>query len=116
MEFLERPDPTRECVLVLDEPAFLCLPLPISNPERVVLITRPQTEMMAEAWNAGIVSVVSVDDPLPTVLLAIMAAGLRVAKVHDLPHPSGISPSGVLVPAPIGSDNRTFRSKKCKTQ
>ncbi len=39
---------------------------------------------MAEAWEAGVVSVVSEQDPISTVLLAIMAAGLRVDKHHGL--------------------------------
>ena len=84
VESVEMPDPSRNCVLVLDERAFERLPLPLANPERVVLITRKDThEMMAQAWEAGIVSVLSADDPINTVLLAIMAAALRVAKSHD---------------------------------
>ena len=61
------PSPSRtssqECVLVLDEAAFARLPLPLSNPERVVLITRKDPQTLAEAWDAGIVSVVSDDRP-----------------------------------------------------
>jgi len=48
---------------VLDEAAFARLPLPLSNPERVVLITRKDPQLLAEAWDAGIVSVVSGADP-----------------------------------------------------
>src|ERR1051325_7331656 len=84
------PDQSQDCVLVLDEAAFARLPLPLSNPERVVLITRKDPQALAEAWDAGIVSVVSDTDPLSTVLLAIMAAALRVAKSSSL---RGISPS-----------------------
>jgi hypothetical protein len=93
VELVERPDPSLNGVLVLDEASFERLPLPLPNPERIVLITRKQTELLAEAWDAGIVSVVSEDDPLNTVLLAIMAAALRVAQSHSVPVPSGISPS-----------------------
>ena len=39
VEAVDRPDPSQKCVLVLDELAFARLPLPLSNPERVVLIT-----------------------------------------------------------------------------
>lgn len=113
---VERPNPALAGVLVVDESGFARLPLPLPNPERVVLITRHQPQLMAEAWDAGIVSVVSMEDPLPTVLLAIMAATLRVAKIQDLQPPRGISPSGVLVPARISSENRTSRSRRCKTQ
>ena len=87
------PDPSQHCVLVLDETAFARLPLPLSNPERVVLITRKDPQLLAQAWDAGIVSVVSEEDPLNTVLLAIMAAALRVAKDPRRRHSSGISPN-----------------------
>jgi hypothetical protein len=93
VESVERPDLSRKGVLVLDESAFERLPLPLPNPERIVLITRKEPELLAEAWEAGIVSVVSEDDPLNTVLLAIMAAALRVAQIHAAPLPSAKSPS-----------------------
>src|SRR3712207_3860668 len=80
LECVAAPDLAQECVVVLDEATFARLPLPLTNPERVVLITRKDPQMMAEAWDAGIVSVVSDSDPISTVLLAIMAAALRVAK------------------------------------
>jgi len=117
VELVERPDPSRNCVLVLDERAFERLLLPLTNPERVVLITRKDThEMMAQAWEAGIVSVISADDPINTVLLAIMAAALRVAKSHSAATPSGISPSSESSVAPISPQNRTCGSKRCKSQ
>jgi hypothetical protein len=76
----ERPDPAQSGVLVLDESGFERLPLPLPHPERVVLVTRMDQELLSAAWEAGVVSVVSVDDPVDTVLLAIMAASLRVPK------------------------------------
>ena len=113
VESVDRPDPAKQCVLVLDEFAFARLPLPLSNPERVVLITRKDPQLLAEAWDAGIVSVVSDDDPINTVLLAIMAAGLRV----DKPHVSrAISPTPGAGPAPIAPQNRISGSKRCKIQ
>ena len=84
VEAVERPDLSRHCVMVLDEQAFERLPLPLSNPERIVLVARKEPQFLAQAWEAGIVSVVSEEDPLSTVLLAIMAAALRVAKTHHL--------------------------------
>lgn len=87
VESVQRPDTSVPSVLVMDEAAFARLPLPLSNPERIVLVSRKDPQSLAEAWDAGIVSVVSDDDPPNTVLLAIMAAGLRVAKF------SGISPN-----------------------
>ena len=85
VESVDCPDPTQQCVLVLDEQAFARLPLPLSNPERVVLITRKDPQLLAQAWEAGIVSVVSEQDPISTVLLAIMAAALRL---HNVPRNS----------------------------
>ena len=83
IEAVEQPDLSRHGVMVLDEQAFARLPLPLSNPGQIVLIAhkdRQASEFLAQAWEAGIVSVVSDEDPLSTVLLAIMAAALRVAK------------------------------------
>ena len=115
VESVGRPDPAKRCVMVLDQCALECLPLPLSNPERIVLITRRDPQLMAEAWDAGIVSVVSERDPLSTVLLAIMAAGLRVDKPHVELSPSGISPTAGTVHAPISSEHRNPGSKRCKT-
>jgi len=108
VESMERPDPSRHCVMVLDETGLAGLPLPLFNPERIVLVSRKNAEMLAEAWEAGIVSVVSDRDPISTVLLAIMAAGLRVDK------PSAISPSTGGEIAPISARNRAFRPKSLK--
>ena len=116
VEFVERPDPSRQCVLVLDESAFASLPLPLVNPERVVLITRKDPQLLAEAWEAGIVSVVSESDPLNTVLLAIMAAGLRIAKTHPASDPSGISPKSRAAAASIPPEIRPPAAKRCKIQ
>src|ERR1039457_1598712 len=115
VETVDRPDPSQKCVLVLDELAFARLPLPLSNPERVVLITRKDPQLLAQAWEAGIVSVVSEEDPISTVLLAIMAAALRVARSHaDVT--GGISPSCGTGSAGIGPLQRISGSKRCKTQ
>jgi hypothetical protein len=117
VESVACPDPSQSSVLVLDEAAFEGLALPLSNPERVVLITRKDIhQMMAQAWEAGIVSVVSADDPINTVLLAIMAAALRVAKFHSTAAPGGISPTVGPGPAQISPHNRISGSKRCKIQ
>ena len=116
VESVGRPDPSQHCVMVLDQSALEHLPLPFSNPERIVLITRKDAQLMAEAWEAGIVSVVSEQDPISTVLLAIMAAGLRVEKPHGSSLPSGISPTGGTVHVPLPPDHRNPGPKRCKTQ
>ena len=110
VECVERPDPSQPCVLVLDEAAFARLPLPLSNPERVVLVTRKDPQLLAEAWDAGIMSVVSEEDGPGTVLLSIMAAALRVAKS------SGISPNVGSDTAQLAPENRISRSKRLKVQ
>lgn len=110
VECVDRPDPSQRCVLVLDETAFARLPLPLSNPERVVLVSRKDPQLLAEAWDAGIVSVVSAEDPASTVLLAIMAAALRVAKS------SGISPSSASEVAQLAPINPHCRQKRTKIQ
>jgi len=116
IESVERPDLEQQKVLVLDEFAFARLPLPLSHPERIVLISRPDPQLLAQAWEAGIVSVVSQEDPLNTVLLAIMAAALRVVKIHNAGDPSGISPNSESVPASIAPPNSISGPKRFKSQ
>src|SRR5690348_13225896 len=99
VEIVERPDPAAPCVLVLDELNFERLSLPLDHPQRVVLISRQDPQLLARAWDAGIVSVASLEDSLPTVLLAVMAASLRVARDYEAP--GGISPNAENIPARI---------------
>ena len=116
VESVGQPDFSHRCVTVLDPSALERLPLPLTNPERIVLITHRDDQLMAEAWEAGIVSVVTEQDPISTVLLAIMAAGLRVDKLPGNLSPSGISPTAVSGPAPLPPEHRISGSKRCKTQ
>ena len=116
VESVGRPDPSQRCVMVLDLSALERLPLPLANPERIVLITQRDPQLMAEAWEAGIVSVVSEQDAISTVLLAIMAAGLRVDKPHGTPLSSGISPTAETEHAPLPPYHRNPAHKRCKTQ
>ena len=85
-------------------------PSPYPIRRRIVVICRPDPQLLAQAWEAGIVSVVSQEDSLSTVLLAIMAAALRVAKVHSGCHvTSGISPTArfrLCANSPTKSDFR----------
>jgi hypothetical protein len=108
------PDPSQRCVVVLDQAGLEQLPLPLSNPERIVLIAQRDSLQMAEAWDAGIVSVVSAQDPMSTVLLAIMAAGLRVDKPHNAPATSGISPTTLSANASLPPEHRNYGSKRAK--
>jgi hypothetical protein len=110
------PDATQQCVLVLDEFAFAKLPLPLSNPERIVLIARKNPRVLAEAWEAGIVSVISADDSMSTALLAIMAAALRVAKFHASVDVGENSPTSSPEIAPISPQRHSSGLRRCKTQ
>jgi hypothetical protein len=114
VQSVERPDPSQSCVLVLDQTALEQLPLPLANPERIVLITHRDSQQMAEAWEAGIVSIVSAQDPMSTVLLAIMAAGLRVEKPYSPSGSSGISPTPDMANAPLPPEHRFPSSKRTK--
>ena len=116
VEFTDYPDLSQHCVLVMDESVFARLPRPLSNPERIVLITHKNPTLLAQAWEAGIVSVISEEDPMDTVQLAIMAAALRVAKSCKSAASSGISPSQNQNPASLPPLNRTLGSRRCKTQ
>jgi hypothetical protein len=117
IDAVDHPDFSQPGVVVLDEFSFGRLPLPLSNPERIVLICQPEPQLLAQAWEAGIVSVLSKDDTAATILLAIMAAALRVAKVHSgTDAPSGISPTTASVSAPIAPPNSPPRHKPYKTQ
>jgi hypothetical protein len=116
LETVDRPDLTRRCVLVLDEEMFQRLPLPLPHPQQVVLVTRKEPHLLAQAWDAGIVSVVSPGDPLNTVLLAIMAAALRVAKSHLAACAGASSASSNPAAAPFPPENPAFSTKRCKIQ
>jgi hypothetical protein len=80
VEIVGCPDPVLPCVMVLDESSFERLPLPFPDPGRVVLISEPSPQLLARAWDASIVSVLSTADSLATALLAILAAALRIGK------------------------------------
>ena len=115
---VDRPDQSQHCVLVLDELSFKRLPLPLSNPERIVLVTRHDSQdaqLLAQAWEAGIVSIVSEQDPLNTVLLAIMAAALRIEKSHSSEAAGEITHIISSESASIAPLHRPYGQKRCKT-
>jgi len=116
VEVVDRPDPALPCVLVLDESSFERLSLPVTNPERVVLISQQAPQLLARAWDARIVSVLSTEDSLPTVLLAIMAAALRIGKSQGRPGSSVNSPRSVEGSASITPENLSSRPRRCKSR
>jgi len=116
VESVLKPDPAQDAVLVLDEAAFELLAPPLAHPERIVLITRQDPQLLAQAWDAGLVSVLSQDDPMSTVLLAIMAAALRVANPSKSDVPGEVSPISESDSAPIAPHHAHSPSRRCKTQ
>ena len=113
VEVVERPNPEAPCVLVLDELNFERLTLPLAHPQRVVLISRQDPQLLARAWEAGIVSVASLEDSLPTVLLAVMAASLRVARGYEAA--GGNSPTAERIPARITPAEPVSKPRRCRT-
>ena len=63
VEHVDAPAPDEKCVLVIDETYLNRVVLPLPHPERVVLLTRKDPAHLSCAWDAGIVSLVSPDDP-----------------------------------------------------
>ena len=74
---VESPCIEEACVVVVDPPHLRMLPSPLAYPERVVLITQNDANHLKDAWEAGVNSVVSEQDPPNTVVLAILSACLR---------------------------------------
>jgi len=116
VECVEALRPGERCVLVMDEAYLNRVPLPLPYPERVVLLTRKDPANLSHAWDVGIVSLVSPDDPPGTVLLAIMAAALRVPKVPPGADLGGISPNKPVAAAPISPEISIVGAKRYKTQ
>ncbi len=74
---MDRPDLDSACVVVVDQAHFSVLPLPLSKPDRVILLASSDPESLKSAWDAGVSSVVNEQDSLNTVVLAILAVCLR---------------------------------------
>jgi len=116
VECVETPVKDDRGVLVIDEISLSRLSLPLPYPERVVLLTRKDPAYLRQAWEAGIVSLVSPDDPPGTVLLAIMAAALRVPRLQPVAASGGISPKRPADAAPISPEVQLLGAKRLKTQ
>jgi hypothetical protein len=114
---VDHPDVGQEGVLVMDQAAFNALPQPLPHPEWVVLITDWHPRHLSCAWDAGIMSVVSVGDGPATVLLAIMAAALRMHKAAAAAaHSSGgISPTRPMTSAPLAPEEVPSGPKRCNS-
>jgi hypothetical protein len=80
-------------VVVVDDTILSGLSAPPDYPDRVVLVTRNQPELLARAWELGIRSVVYDTDAPNTILLAVMAAYLRLPRTAQMPQRRVLSPS-----------------------
>jgi hypothetical protein len=80
-------------VVVLDDTVLAGLGAPPEFPERVVLVTRNEPQLLARAWEMGIRSVLYDTDAPNTVLLAVMAAYLRLPRTPQMPQRRVLSPS-----------------------
>jgi hypothetical protein len=80
-------------VVVLDEKVLAGLASPPDYPDRVVLVTYNEPEILSHAWDLGIRSVVFHSDNSNTVLLAVMSAYLRLPKGPQTSHRRVISPN-----------------------
>jgi hypothetical protein len=92
VQCVESPSIEESCVVVVDVENFERLPRPLRHPERVVLIAPKNPGNLGHAWDAGVSSVLSDEDPMNTVVLAILAACLR---------------SGSARPRPVGAPEQT---------
>jgi hypothetical protein len=80
-------------VVVIDEKVLAGVVSPLDCPERVVLVTHNDADILSHALNLGIRSVVYTTDTAGTVLLAIMSAYLRLPRPASTPQQRVISPS-----------------------
>lgn len=85
---VESPSIEEACVVVVDPSHLRMMTSPLAFPERVVLITQNDATHLKDAWEAGVNSVVSDQDPPNTVVLAILSACLRSGST-GLRHATG---------------------------
>ena len=82
---LESPNYEEASTVVIDGPRFSKIPWPLTHPERIVLITKNDPTHLREAWEAGVNSVLTEQDPMNTVVLAVLASCLRANSTRHKP-------------------------------
>jgi len=85
VECVDCPDFEAACVVVMGGERFSAMRLPLTHPERIVLVTRNDAGHLKEAWEAGVNSVLSEQDPMNTLVLAVLAACLRTGTTRTKP-------------------------------
>ena len=86
IELVDRPDPAYDGVLVLDSARLASSTSRLMHPDRAVVVAdRGDEAGLADAWDAGVKTVVFHDDPTSTIVLAVMAAQLHARTHFDHP-------------------------------
>lgn len=83
VECTQKPDPDKACVVVVDLKTMQRIPVASRHPERIVLMAQSNPHNLNDAWEAGVNTVVSDEDPLNTVVLAILSACLRKGQAAE---------------------------------
>ena len=82
---VESPNYEEACAVVLDGRRSSAEPGPLPHPERIVLITNNDPIHLREAWEAGVNPVLTEQDPMNTVVLAVLASCLRTSSTRQKP-------------------------------
>ncbi|MCL4796780.1 MAG: hypothetical protein KJZ84_19605 [Bryobacteraceae bacterium] len=85
VQCVQRPELESACAVVVDPAHLGLLPVPLSHPQRVVLVAQGDEESLREAWELGVGSVVNEGDPVNTVVLAVLAVCLRARPNREQP-------------------------------
>jgi hypothetical protein len=83
VECVAKPELERACAVVVDPAHMNGLARPLSHPERVVLVTPGDEQSLQDAWDLGVSSVVNEQDPVNTVVLAVLAVCLRCGGAKE---------------------------------
>ncbi|HLJ45390.1 MAG TPA: hypothetical protein VKU01_05255 [Bryobacteraceae bacterium] len=78
--FVEKPDLAIDGIIVVDGNRMENLVFFEAQPERFVVVTRKDANLLARIWDVGVRHVVFEDDAPSTALLAVIAAELRISK------------------------------------
>lgn len=93
VESVDKPDPQKYGVLVVNEKTLDDLCEPIERPERIVLVAPNEATHLGRAWKLCIRSVVFDSDPPRIIALAVLAATLRESRPNT-PHSPILSVPG----------------------
>ena len=108
IEWVDRPDPPKCGVLVVNEKTLDDLWEPIERPERIVLVTPNEARHLERAWNAGIRSLVFDSDPPRIIALAVLAVALRESRPNT-PHNRILSVPGNASCQLVVADRSIFK-------